>query len=335
MALLPLGSAGQSSAQDTGAGPTAILCIGDSLTRGAGDINTSWPMQLEELTGLKVYNRGLRGWTPRHLTYAFLLRDCDNLTVEDLLVIPPEEMENRRFQPDINNRRTMMADGQMVIVREGEKGLPVVYAWDDTSTASPDGLSVVKPDVVGQADHVPPVPEGRWLRQDKPASWQRTGEMTDLCIAWVGANGMDCDEMAAALSEIEKRYCLGPDKRFFVIGLVNRQYYTASPQAIANWGRLIDACNDSIRTAYPDNHLDLQAWMTRTGPWSESGGFRTLDWFPDATPVQVADDEADIAAGIVPRSLRAPDNVTHFSADGDRVICAVIYETLQQKRLLP
>jgi lysophospholipase L1-like esterase len=305
-----------------------ILCIGDSLTTGVGGLESPWPSVLAELSGTETINRGRPGWIPRHLTYAYLLEDCFTLTTDDLRSIPPRAMENRVHQPEINNTRTIIANGQHVIASDAT-GHRATYRWDAASTASPSA-SVIQPAAVGNPDHLPRIDTGRWLRLDEPPAEIPPTNRPRICVAWIGANGMESEDVITSLREIETRFKAGGGETFLVLGLLNRMPPAASAKSIAGWAVLIDACNNAIQSDYPrpTRSLDLQTWFTASGPYLNSG-YKITDWFPQATAEEIAVDSADQQAGVVPRSLRPPTDKTHLNGTGYTVIGHLVYEALK------
>lgn len=305
-----------------------ILCLGDSLTRGQGGLESPWPAVLAELSDIESLNRGRPGWIPRHLTYAYLLEDCTTLTTTDLRATPPREMENRIHQPEINHTRTFITDGQRVTTLAPD-GRRVAYRWDAASTATPSP-DAIQPDAVGNPDHLPRIDTGRWLRLDEPAPAPNPDRQPRICIVWIGANGMEADDLLSSLREIETRFKAGGGETFLVLGLLNRMPPTASPAAIARWAALIDACNTAIFSAFPppSQSLDLQSWFTASGPYSENG-YTITSLFPDATADQIAADRADQRAGVVPRSLRPPMDATHLNGAGYTAIGRLVHAALR------
>ncbi|HEY9247580.1 MAG TPA: hypothetical protein VIO38_00535 [Rariglobus sp.] len=308
--------------------PPPILCIGDSLTKGVGGLESPWPSVLAELSGTETINRGRPGWIPRHLTYAYLLEDCFTLTTADLRSIPPRAMENRVHQPEINNTRTIIAHGQRVIASDAA-GHRTAYRWDAASTASPSA-SVIQPAAVGNPDHRPLIDTGRWLRLDEPPAEIPPASRPRICVVWIGANGMERDDVITSLREIETRFKAGGGETFLVLGLLNRMPPTAAAKSIAGWAVLIDACNTAIQSDYPTptRSLDLQAWFTASGPYLNSG-YKITDWFPQATTEEIATDRADQQAGVVPRSLRPLTDKTHLNGTGYTVIGHLVYQALK------
>lgn len=304
-----------------------ILCIGDSLTKGQGGLESPWPAVLARLSGVETLNRGRPGWIPRHLTYAYLLEDCATLTAADLLAIPPREMENRVHQPEINNTRTFITDGQRVTVLTPDHRR-IVYRWDAASDAPPSP-DAIKPAAVDDPDHRPRIDTGRWLRLDEPAPDPNPDRQPRICVVWIGANGMERDDIIASLRTIETRFKAGGGETFLVLGLLNRMPPTASPKSIAGWAALIDACNTAIFSAYPPPacSIDLQSWFTATGPYSENG-YDIISIFPDATAEQIAADHADQLAGVVPRSFRPPTDKTHLNGAGYTAVGRLVHEAL-------
>lgn len=314
-----------------------VLCIGDSLTYGEGGNGTSWPSVLAKEGHLNAINRGRSGWIPRHLKYAFLLQDCRTLTTDELRAIPPQEYENRINQPEINNLRRLISDGQLTTVIQD--GHSIVYQWD--SACRQDGSHMLKPMAVENQGHKPVIPSGRWIASNKirPAPLN-----PDIWIFWIGANGMESEDLTQSLHDM-LAHC-GKNPRFLVLGLINRQYPTSSPAGIARWAKLINECNNSLRSAYPDQFVDLQNWFTSSGKDKKEATdhpqaadkqprmgtyYKTKEWFANASLAEIADDEADQRLGVVPRSLRAPKNLTHLNADGYRIIGIMVHQRLMEK----
>lgn len=307
-----------------------ILCLGDSLTKGQGGLESPWPAVLAELSGHETLNRGRPGWIPRHLKYAYLLEDCATLTLDDLRAIPPRELENRVHQPEINHTRTFINDGQRVTVLSPD-GRRLAYRWDAASTAAPSS-DAIQPDAVGNPDHRPRIDTGRWLRLDEPAPDPRPDRQPRICVAWIGANGMESADILASLREIETRFQADGGETFLVLGLLNRMPPTAAPSSIARWAALIDDCNTAIFSAYPppSRAIDLQSWFTASGSYSENG-YDMIGFFPDATADQLALDRADQRAGVVPRSLRPPADATHLNGVGYTAIGRLVHEALRPR----
>jgi hypothetical protein len=312
-----------------------ILCIGDSLTKGQGGLESPWPSVVAELSGTETINRGRPGWIPRHLTYAYLLEDCFTLTTDDLRAIPPRAMENRVHQPEINNTRTIITNGQRVIASDAA-GHRAAYRWDAASTAA-SSSAVIQPAAVGNPDHLPLIDTGRWLRLDETPSEIPPANRPRICVAWIGANGMESDDVITSLHEIERRFKAGGGETFLVLGLLNRMPPTASAKSIAGWAKsiagwakLIDACNTAIQSDYPapTRSLDLQAWFTSSGPYLNTG-YDITDRFPQATAEEITIDRADQKAGVVPRSVRPPTDKTHLNGTGYTLVGRLVYQALQ------
>ncbi len=307
-----------------------ILCLGDSITAGEGGDGTSWPCNLATLSGAYVINRGSPGWIPRHLKYQFYLQDCPTLSTAQLRSIPPRELENRLNQPKINQLRPLLKDGVTVKVRGEGAAEVTLYRWDGQCVS--DGEGFLRPDAVGNPSATPPVENGRWVRKGKESTVP-AAKGPDICVIWVGANGMQADDvrqtLAAFSAELRPR-----GTRILALGLVNRLPQGAPSEEIANWAKWIKECNEVVQKEFPKDNLDLQAWLTASGPYA-GGGYRTRDWLPQATDAEVAADLRDQAAGLMPTSLRPKDNITHINATGYRVIASLVYEALKTRGWLP
>jgi hypothetical protein len=129
---------------------------------------------------------------------------------------------------------------------------------------------------------------------------------------------MESDDIARSLRTLIT--VLQPSsKRFLVLGLMNRVDPAKHPEEVTPWATWIEECNRTIATAYPENNLDLQAWMVRSAT-----GYNTLDWFPHASAEQISADVVAQKRGLIPDSLRAPGNTTHFNATGYTIIGTLV-----------
>ncbi len=300
-----------------------ILCLGDSLTAGVGGDGTSWPAELSKLSGANIVNRGAPGWIPRHLKYRFYLQDCPVLSKGQLRAIPPQEYENRIHQPQINQVRSFLEDGMQVKIRSDKSGEVEVYRWESQSLANGDGF--LCPDIYSTT-----TTRGRWVRQGREISGESPSpKAAAICVIWMGANGMQADDVRQSLSEILAELH-SRSIRVLVLGLVNRLPSESSPDAIASWTQWIGECNEVIQKLAPENYLDLQAWMTASGS-NAGSGYRTRDWFPEATDEAVAADLRDQAAGIMPSSLRPQSDITHINATGYRMIARLVNQALRER----
>jgi len=299
---------------------TRVLCLGDSLTFGQEGNGVTWPKAFSSLNGGKVINRGHPGYIPRHITYMYFLEDCQPLTVSQLQAIPPKDAEDRINQPTISGTMTFYSDGTTVAVNQN--GSPATYSWSSTSTL--DDATTIKPNVVGDPSHDPLYTTGRWVRQT--AIPTVTPTKPSIAVLWIGANGMEVNDVAESLTTLFAQ--IGTQtNHIVVIGLINRLGYPSDPAAWAPW---INQCNDYIRATYPNNFIDLQAWFTSSGPYA-GGGYKTTDWFPNATAQQIANDQSDQARGLVPRLVHGPTETdTHLNAIGYTIVGTLVHQFTQQ-----
>lgn len=308
-------------------GEVKVLCIGDSLTTGVGGGGVTYPGVLASLGKTQTINTGKSGYIPRHILYNFLINESENLTTEQLKEIPPVDYENRIHQPAINTLRRFFVNGQTVKVLQGAGY--IAYRWDETLTI--DASNTIKPNIVGKVSHKPFVNAGRWV-EIGPAS--PPNALPAICVLWVGANGMEVGDVSNCVKTILASYLKQDSNRhFLILGLVNRQNHNSGQHDIEDWSRWIGQCNSCLETAYPSNYCDLQAWFTSSGKYSENG-YNTRHWFPQATDEQVAEDEADQRAGIMPRSLRSVSAPTHFNGTGYECVGTLVYNVLKERRWL-
>ena len=323
LAALIFLSATAGRAADAGGPP--ILCVGDSLTFGVGGEGVTYPGVVAARTGVPTVNLGLSGFIPRHIVYHVLLHERPWLTREQLESVPPAEYEDRKNQPEINHLRTFITPGQTVWVRTA--GSAAQYVWDPGATE--DDGETVKPAAVGEASHHPLITAGRWRRVAAPAESCPPPKNYRGVIFCVGANGMEPDDILRSL-RILIPLLVPPNGNFLVLGLINRVDPDKHPEAIAHWAECITACNTALRRAYPDNYLELQPRFAEPVTDANPGGYRTRDWIRTATAAQIARDQADQARGVLPFSLRYPDNSTHLNATGYTIIGRLAGEWVRQ-----
>jgi lysophospholipase L1-like esterase len=320
-------ASGAATTRLSGAAP--ILCVGDSLTFGVGGDGVTYPGVLATQAKVPTVNLGLSGFIPRHIVYHVFLHELPYLTRQQLEGVPPSEYEERKNQPDINHLRTFITEGQTVWIKEEKASgtSATQYRWDPSATE--DGDNTVKPSAVGDASHRPLITTGRWRKISPSVSELPKPKVYRGVIFCVGANGMEADDILRSLRTLIQTL-VPPQGHFLVLGLINRADPDKHPEAIADWAKWIAECNQALRSAYPDNFLELQPRFASPATGANSGGYRTRDWIKTATADQVARDAADQARGVLPLSLRAPENSTHLNGVGYTIIGTLAYEWVSQ-----
>ena len=139
---------------------------------------------------------------------------------------------------------------------------------------------------------------------------------------------MEADDIQRSLRTLIEAL-VPPQGNFLVLGLINRADPDNHPEAVADWARWIAECNQTLRTTYPNNFIELQPRFA--APATDSNfGYRTRDLIKTATPAQIKRDASDQALGVLPLSLRALENSTHLNGIGYTMVENLAYEwTLQ------
>lgn len=301
-----------------------IVCLGDSLTYGETDgaqVNEPFPLALSSILGRPVVNKGTQGYIPRHRVYDFLITDAPTVLKSDLLAIPPTQYEDRINQPETNNLRTFYTNGQQKWVHTGtpSESTAKLYQYSSSSTATPDDDTVLMPSWVGTSVNNPAYTTGRWLLQSGTFTPTANGNLLNGDIVfWLGANGMEAaDTVAAARMLLRNR---GPRVgRFLALTLANRQPYNADSGDIADWAEWTGAVNAALIAAFPGQIVDIAGYFLGAGDTGTFGAF----------PVADSKDTADIAHGVLPRSIKDGSGTgTHLNQTGYSYVAAVVANAL-------
>lgn len=291
----------------------SIVFIGDSLTYGTADgvrVDRPYPLSVAETLECGSWNHGMRGYIPRHAVWNWVIKFTDVVLIDDLLAIPPTQREDRINQPTVNNLRTFYANGKRKWVGDpSDMASAVLYEFSASSTAAGDGVNVLVPTWI--ADNNPTYAAGRWIKKAGVLTPPVNSEQNGDFVLWLGANGMEVADTIDAINLVRRHRGI-QQGRVSVLTLVNRQPYNAAQSLIDDWALWIGQVNDAIRTEFAVDVIDLQSWMF--GP--EYGA---------AEP----NDLADIARGIVPRSIKDQGQTgTHFTQSGYEQIAAFVAESI-------
>lgn len=135
-----------------------------------------------------------------------------------------------------------------------------------------------------------------------PADAVRPANREAIQIFWIGRNG--AQDVAGNLTAL-KRMAAYANGRFLVL-------------SVLPWAGQVspDPTNYAYLEAFPEQYRDIGAWL------------RTADAATAAGITFTTDDQADIAAGLTPRSLRADD--VHPNAAGRKAIAAYMVAELRK-----
>lgn len=134
---------------------------------------------------------------------------------------------------------------------------------------------------------------------------------------WVGNNDAASGlTVVARVQKCVKRALLAGVEKVLILGLPNRIVYTASQATKDAQQALIDVINDAFSDLADEDsrveYLDVHDWFVNPANY---------------TPVD-ADDTADQAAGIVPRSVRDAPTGTHFNNTGSQHLADLVVTVL-------
>jgi len=135
-----------------------------------------------------------------------------------------------------------------------------------------------------------------------PTDAVRTANREAIQILWIGRNG--AQDVAGNIAAL-RRMAAYANARFLVL-------------SVLPWAGQVspDATNYAYLEAFPEQYRDIGGWL------------RTPEAATAAGVVFTADDQADIAAGLTPRSLRADD--VHPNAAGRKAIAAYLLAELRK-----
>lgn len=317
-----------------------IMCVGDSYTYCqylGGQVAEPWPRRVAASLGVSTVNRGLQGYIPRHRAYDLLIHDAPTILMQDFLVIPPTQWEDRVNQPATNNLRTFYSDGQYkwVHLTATDQDASKLYRFSASSTATADGVNVIQPFWVGTGKNNPEYTTGRWLLQSgtyTPAANKYTyNNDTNLMnydmIIWLGGNGFEVADTLNGINMILRNR--GPRAgRFWVVTLSNRLTVNDTESDILNWDTWTKAVNAALRASYPGHVIDVDGYLMQRKQEE------TFDHFIAAD----SNDTADLAlygVGVVPRSIKEDATGGHLNQLGYDNVASYIGRHIGRELGLP
>jgi len=221
---------------------STITCHGDSLTQGVGV--TPWPTTLASLLGRTVENKALSGRLSKHI--------AGNMGAAALLLsvtgdtIPASGAVIATFNPAAanlfsnSNMGTISYTGSLYGIRGT---LAVSYTGPDTGTATFTRTAAGCPEII------PP---------DTPFIIDTAGHEFNTTVIWAGKNDQITNPTTAVadiLANVARMVAfLKPvDKRFIVMGIHAARYEPIG----SGYQTVINAINQALRIAYPNNFLDI------------------------------------------------------------------------------
>lgn len=243
----------------------SIVCWGDSLTYGSGGEGVTYPLVLEEKTGLPVYNYGVRGETAKQIAIRMGLYQ---MTVSSF-VIP------KTSSPVSVNLFYQGEDP--VMLRLGDVGInpcEIAGVKGELSYREDDGKYYFTRLEAGEET---PVEEGTAVITDASGKVSKD----DIVILFAGSNDRPTADTVDQLIQTEKEMLayLGAEK-YIVVGLTSK-------------GMVSDVAevNAALEEAFGEHFLDIRSYLLENG-------------LKDAGITPTSQDMADIAAGEIPSSLR-------------------------------
>lgn len=286
-----------------------VIMWGDSLTNGDGGAGTTIASVLQSIRGGTVTRQGFSGRWPSTIRSRFFLA-APVITKARLGLIRSVEGEA--------GAATIITNGIALKVCETDDyRADECYTWTyDSASSAAAGADVIVP--------LNNPATGRWLRGSLTTLPANLGTENRVHIFWLGNNNpgeiqsMGYSEMIAHLKSLQRRV--------LILNLPNRcQWDYASHSGFdtpAQWAAARAAPNAWLANNYGDILVDVQDYLVnRYAPLN-------------------ADDAADQALGIAPRSLKenADDgdgnnnDGTHFNAAGYTRIAEIVATALTARR---
>ncbi len=244
---------------------TKIVCWGDSLTYGTGGEGVTYPLVLEEKTGLTVYNYGVCGEKADQIAIRMGLYP---------MTVPAFTIPAKKDPVAVR----LLCEGEdPVMLRLGDAGMnPCEIAGvKGTLSFSEEDFSYYFTRLAEGEEVF--VPDGTPVVMDAAGK----ADPDDIVVLFAGSNDRPTKENVKDLIETEKemiRY-LGSSK-YIVVGLTSQEMI---PE--------VAAVNEELQAEFGEHFLDIRAYLLENG-------------LKDAGITPTEQDLLDIEAGEIPSSLR-------------------------------
>lgn len=262
--FLPPDDAGADSYTVKETTKTRIVCWGDSLTAGAGEI--PYPQILRDMLKINAVNCGVGGETAEIIA----MRQGALPSYIAPCVIPADKTEV--CITFLNEK-----GGKVDLSYFGVAGLsPVIIGGIEGSVYySQEKQSAVFTRLTAGTQH-------RLNRMTRVITkGMRDRNTGDVCVYFLGTNnGFSIEKCDYYISLLEKMIAYSGSDKYVVIGLTTRTY---TPDAFA--------INEKLAEHFGDNFLDIRKYLVENG-------------LSDAGLTPTARDTEDISAGEIPSSLR-------------------------------
>lgn len=274
-----------------------LAAWGDSLTAGEGGDGTTYPDVLSQLSGVPVFNGGVPG--ERSGGVAAREDGAPALLTAKGGSIPAQ-----------GGVQVTLANNVVVIRDTGElpgtlMGIHGVLTKDQTTNF---GKYTFTRDQAGQQTQVPP---------DSPFMTDVGVKYRDAgVLIWAGHNDFrfgGADEVVKNIAAMVKYL---NTENYLVLGLTNG---TNNGRGTPYYDQAMGIVNTSLAKTYgPDHYLDVRTWLIKDG-------------LAAAGQQATSQDQTDIAADIVPTSLRDPKAIGHLNSEGYTVLAGYIHDFLHQQ----
>ena len=279
---------------------TGLTVAGDSISALQGNSGrVYWSQLLADDLGLPLYNPSVAGESSADIA-------TRSGAVAPLLtftggVIPPTVTPVAVTVTDPSNGYRTLSGGVASNIGEFEGTVAGILGTLKHSTT--DGSWAFTRRAAGSEPNPVPSP-ARFTTQDGKAHRQ------DIWIMWPGRNNPNTSQVLRDVASMVG--FLTGTKRFLVLSVLPN-----SGEPLGSPGRTsLNALNATLAATYPDNFVDVVSYLLARG-------------LSDAGLTATEDDTADLAAGLVPRSLRA--DATHPNQAGQIPIRNLLLTTINQK----
>lgn len=281
-----------------------IVCVGDSLTAGAGGNGTTYPSVLQTLSGLTVYNMGVGGEN----SATIVARQGGSTMMINILTIPAVK-QNVQIFPVADTRFTdNMGNTGLSPLRQGTAGVNPCTISGIEGTLSIQQASSTSNDVVYFFNRTVSGAVETVINRPTPIiTAAMKDRKKDIMVIFIGQNGGWNNDPATLTMQIRSMVDYSDNDQFIVIGLHTldaASRATLEAEMLKQFGR---------------RYINLRDYMTKYG-------------LADAGITPTTQDTTDMASGKTPTSLMTDG--THFTAAGYTIIGNLIYKRMKELYIL-
>lgn len=276
---------------------TGLATYGDSMTQGQQGVPTSWPQMLSDQLALPLYNPSRGGEASGDIAIRSGARTPELTLTGNEIPAATTPVVVTTIAPNTGHRN--VTGNTSIGVFDGVlAGIPGTLKNDNgtwTFTRTTSGATAV------------PVPPATKFYSQGGRDFRRA-----LHIFWPGRNNPGATQILADIANMLTLVATDP-KKYLVLSLLNNSAETSGTTGYDN----IIAINAALSSAHGSNYVDLRTYLVNNG-------------LAAAGITPTTQDTADIAAGVVPTSLRHDEQ--HPNHAGRIVIANYLKQVITDKK---